>query len=502
MSRDNPEDMKGVIAKGSAITGAVTVLMRIVNFVGALYLLRILEPTDFGVVALAMLLVGALSLFADLGMGPALIYSSHNRNTVAFQAFVMSTVFSATLSLLIYINADYFAGLLGAPEISPVLAYMAFYLFIATASTIPFCSLRKDLRFKQIGFITFFSAITVTLVQLCFAFFGFGLWSLVFGAIAGVTVKAALAWWFCSERYWLKPARWDWQVHRDLLRFGLQTTGTGIISYAYSNFDDWLIGRVLGTTALGYYTKAYDLTHKTTNQISRNIIGVVFFPAYARLRNDLERLTRAYLKSLGFVLIVMTPLGLGMLILAPDLVRILFGEKWLPMVPVMQIYAVVILTRPISENSAPLFQSLGKPGFNFRAGLLVLVILVPLSLLFVADGITGVALAVAIAHFSGMCFNVYQANSLLTGTAIQSIRLMISIFACGLLMAVVLIMLKAQLTNSGASIVELHDLLILIAVGALSYGLSVFFTQRAFLLEVIGLAVSVLKKGRKSKTKL
>ena len=69
----------------------------------------------------------------------------------------------------------------------------------------------------------------------------------------------------------------------------------------------------------------------------------MFFPAYARVAGDKLRLTRAYVKSLSFVLIIMTPLAFGMLVLASDLVRVLFGEKWLPMVPVMQIYAAVLL---------------------------------------------------------------------------------------------------------------------------------------------------------------
>ena len=435
MNSSKPDGVKSAAAKGSAITGAVTILMRIINFVAALYLLRILEPNDFGVVALAMLLVSALSLFADLGMGPALIYSSHDRRAVAFQAFVMSMTFSTALSLLVFLNAGFLARLLGSPHISPVIEIMALYLFISTASTIPFCILRKDMLFKKIGYITFLSEITITLVQLVLAFLGFGLWSLVAGRIAGASVRTITAWSLCPERNWLKPGRWDWAVHFDLLKFGIQSTGSGALSYAYSNFDDWLIGRTLGTTALGFYTKAYDLTHTTTNRIGRNIIRVVFFPAYSKIRDNKARLTRAYIKSLGFILICMTPLAFGFLVLASDIVRILFGEKWLPMVPVMKIYAVVILTRPVSENSAPLFQALGKPGFNFKAGLLVLFIVIPLSLLLVSYGIAGVALAVAIAHFAGMAFNVYQTSILLAGTVGRTISLMLQIYASGVLMA-------------------------------------------------------------------
>ena len=502
MSSSKSDGVKNAVAKGSAISGAVTVSLRIVNFLGALYLLRVLEPNDFGVVALAMLLVGALNLFSDLGMGAALIYSNHDRRTVAFQAFVLSTAFSAILSSIILFNAEFFASFLGAPDdISPVLSCMALYLFISTASTIPFCSLRKDMLFKQIGYITFFSEITVTFVQLALAFLGFGLWSLVFGRLAGAIARTALAWWHCTDRYWLQPGRWNWSVQRDLLGFGFQSTGSGIVAYAYSNFDDWIIGRALGTTALGFYSKAYELTHGTTNRISRNIIRVVFFPAYARVAGDKVRLTRAYVKSLSFVLIIMTPLAFGMLVLASDLVRVLFGEKWLPMVPVMQIYAAVLLTRPVSENSAPLFQALGKPGFNLRAGLLVLIILAPLSLLMVSDGIVGVALAVAIAHFAGMTFNVYQVNTLLSGTAGSSVKLMLLTFFSGLFMAAVLVASKHMISDGGTRLIGVSELVLLIALGTLIYGSSIFLTQRAFVTEIFALVFAMVGRKAKRNTK-
>lgn len=502
MKINQPESVRNAAAKGTAIAGGVTVLLRIINFVAALYLLRILEPTDFGLVALAMLVVGALSLFADLGMGPALIYSSHDRRTVAFQAFVMSMGFSGLLSLLVYCNVDSLAALFSEPRLVEVLKYMSFYLFISTASTVPFCMLRKDMAFKQIGYTTFLSECTVTLVQLVLAFLGFGVWSLVAGRIAGGSVRTLTSWWLCPGWDWLRPGRWDWTVHRDLLKYGVQSTGGGVLAYAYSNFDNWLIGRTMGTASLGFYTKAYDLTHTTTNRFSRNIVRIVFFPAYAKIRDNKVRLTRAYLKSLSFILIFMTPLAFGTIALAEDLVRVMFGAKWLPMVPAMQIFAAVILTRPVSENSAPLFQALGKPIYNVQAGLVVLAIMIPLALMFVSMGIVGVALAVAFAHLGGMLFNVYQANTLLKGSAVPSFRLMFSIFLSGALMGGLVLVGKYLLTDGAGTALGIWELILLIACGSLVYVAAIWFTQRDFVMEIVELTktnlVPKLKRSRKA----
>ncbi len=494
-----PGNVKRAAAEGTAITGLVIVLLRVINFVAALYLLRILDPSDFGVVALAMLVVSAFNLFSDLGMGPALVHSDHDRRTAAYQAFVTSTLFSSSLSLLVYFNAQWLANFLDAPDVAPVIEWMSLYIVVGSLSTIPFSLLRKEMSFKQVGLVTFVSVLTVTIVQVVLAFLGFGLWSLVAGQIAGVAMRVFVSWWLCPGWDWIKPGRWDWKVHRDLMRFGIPTTGSGLLSYCNTNFDDWIVGRYLGTTALGFYSKAYDLTHKTTNRIARNVVGVVFFPMYAKISSDKARLSRAYVKSLSFILIIMTPLAFGTFVLVGDLVRILFGEKWLPMVPVMQIYAIVIFMRPISENSSPLFMSLGKPNYNLHAGLVLLVCLVPLSVYWLPHGIAGVASAVAVAHFFGMAFNVYQANRLLPGTAKQSVGLMLVASVNGLMMAVAMVAAKYALVDNSAGELDLLGLILVLLAGAACYCLAIFVTQRVFLQELLELVVSMLRRRTRSK---
>ena len=501
MNSNRSDGVKNAAAEGTAITGLVIVLIRIVNFVAALYLLRILEPNDFGVVALAMLLVSAVNLFSDLGMGPALIFSSHDRRTVAFQGFVTSLLFSASLSLLVFFNAEWIAGLLNAPHVVPIIKCMSVYIVIGSISTIPFSILRKEMSFKRIGHITFWSEVTTTLVQVILAFLGFGLWSLVYGRIAGVGVRAIVSWWLCPGWDWIKPGQWNWKIHRDLLGFGVQSTSSSLLSYCHSNFDDWIVGRFLGTTALGFYSKAYDLTHQMTNRIARNVVGVVFFPVYAKIRGDMVRLSAAYLKSLSLILIIMAPLAFGNIVLAEDLVRILFGAKWLPMVPVMQIYAAIILTRPISQNSAPLFMSLGKPNYNVHAGLVVLVLVVPLSLYWLSYGIVGVATAVAVAHFFGMAFNIYQANLLLPGTASKSLKLILVAVINGAFMAIVVFAAKYGLTVKAGGQLDMFGLMLVLLLGIATYCLAIFLTQRVFVQELVGLLVSIVRRRSKGNRK-
>jgi len=473
--------------------------MRPVNLFASLYLLRILDPSDFGIVALAMLLLTTSNLFSDLGMGVAVIHSSYDRGKIAFQSFVTMMGFSGLFFVLVFTNTALFAELMGAPEIEPIIRWLSFYILIDTASTIPTSLLRKDLMFDKIGLSTFLSEMTLTVVQLVMALLGFGLWSLVVGLLMGSAVKTITSWWFCPGWDWIQPKRWDRTIQRSLLGYGMQATGSGIISYLHSHFDDWLIGRTLGSVALGFYSKAYDLTHSTMNRIGKDIIRVVFFPSYTKIRDDQVRLARAYIKSVKLVLIIMVPAAFGILASAPEIVKVLWGAKWAEMIPVLQIYAVAILTRPISENVGPLFQALGKPNFNMRAGLLLMAIAIPLSLLLLRHGITGVAIAVVIGHTIGMIYNVYQANTLVPGTARDTVKVMGSMLFIGALMGSVVFAAKLYALQASGGTLNFIGLILLVALGAIVYVTALFIWQRAFITEMFNIGLAVI--GPKLKMK-
>lgn len=511
------------------ITGAVTMIMRPINLIASIYLLRILDPTDFGLVALAMLLVTTSYMFCDLGMGSALIHTSLDRGKAAFQSFLTSSIFSCLLFSVIYFNTGFFAQLLGAPKLQPILQCLAFYLLIDPASTIPISLLRKDLLFDKVGLTSFLGEISMTLTQVLMAFFGFGLWSLVIGRLVGSSVSTLSAWLLCPGWDWIKPKSWDKEIQRSLFSYGMQSTGSGAVSYIHSHFDDWLVGRMLGANALGFYSKAYEFTHQAMNRLGKNVLKVVFFPSFNKIQDDKPRLARAYTKSVRVVLLIIIPVAFGVMSLAPDIIHVLFGDKWMPMVVVLQIYAFAVLTRPISENSSSLFQAVGKPSYNLRAGLLLLAVMVPLSLILLPYGIAGVAIAVVIGHIVGVAFNIYQANMLVPGTARQTLSVMASMLVIGIIMACVLIVTKLfiilytrypenfidlvgnadyeRLYNLMRHVIPLNwlDFLLtpapisetglaaLVVLGALVYFIAVMLGQRAFVMEILQMLLTIIE---------
>jgi O-antigen/teichoic acid export membrane protein len=180
--------------------------------------------------------------------------------------------------------------------------------------------------------------------------------------------------------------------------------------------------------------------------------------------------------------------AVGIFILAEAIVTVLFGEKWLSIIPVWQIFSLYALTRPISANASPLFMAVGKPGYNLHASLLGLAVVIPLVLWLIGPlGIIGVAAAVSVSHLVTMVFNVYQVNRLLPGTARQTMMLNFPFAITGGLMALGVQLAKVPLLQQTGGEYNIISLVLLIAIGGLIYLSLTLILQRELLKEIFGL---------------
>jgi PST family polysaccharide transporter len=487
-------------ARNSIVSGGVVLLLRPLNLVISIILARLLAPSDFGVVALALVLIETSDLVTSLGLGPALVQSQHERKKTVFPAFVLVMLVGLFFFSLLQAGSAQLAQFLGDPQTGPVLAALSYMILLNGLTLVPHSLLRKDLLHERISLASLITEVIYGITVVTLAYLGYGLWSIVYARLLSKLSNAILCWLFCPGWDWLIPQPWDWPVVKGLVRYGLQSVAGGLLSYFHTHWDDWLVGRSLGTQALGYYSQAYNFSNGTLGRLSRTVIGSVFFSSYAQIQNDKERLARAYLKSVHLVLLLTTPLALGLWVTAPELVSVVLGEKWLPMIPALQVYAFMILTRPVSENAAPLFQAVGLQMHNVRAGLLLVAVMVPLALLLLPYGFVGVAVAVVVSHFAGVAYNIYQMNGLLPGTALQTRRLGMPIFFASGVMVIAVLAAKSQWARSVGSTETIGGLALFVGVGVLVYGLIILFTQRDLMREVIGLmraALTPRKQRRK-----
>ncbi|MEM7330571.1 MAG: oligosaccharide flippase family protein [Chloroflexota bacterium] len=480
------------------LTTAATVALRPINLAASFLLLRWLSPEEFGSVALAMILFQTSNLFTGLGLGSALIHTQLDRKKVAFYTFSMMMAFALVLFVVVNLFLENIAGLIAKPEdvagLLPIMRPLSFLILINTASTIPTSILKKDLLFGRVSTFNLIQQLTYTFVALGFAISGFGVWSLVIARLSSSSIKTISSWLMCPGWDWITPKRWDLGISRELLTYGLPNMWGGLLNYFHTHWDDLLVGRVFGEAILGFYTKAYDLTNSTIKQFSDNVIGAVFFPSYAKIQDDPIRLSRIYIKSVQLVMLIVVPLAFGAMSVAPELVRVLWGADWIPMIPILQVYGFMLLSRPVSTNTSPLFLALGKPNFNARAGYVLLFVMLPLAFLLLDLGVMGIAYAVVASHFVGAVFNVYQVNTLLPGSARKTARAIFPTVMAGIMMYLVVILFKQPLLSIWGEQYGFSGLFSLIILGGLVYTPIVFVIQWSLIQEILQLIRPMLEK--------
>lgn len=216
-------------------------------------------------------------------------------------------------------------------------------------------------------------------------------WALVFGSLAGNLVR-------CIISYTIHPYKpclsLDLGKTKELFGYGKWVLGSRILIYVGAHIAKIFVGRLVGVAALGFYEMAYQISNVSAAEITY-AIGRVAFPVYAKIQDHRVRLLQVYFRITRLTFAISIPIAIGIIFLAPDFTRIFLGEKWLPMVPAMQLLAGAGLIKSIVSTGSPLFTSSGHPNFEFYVQLIRGVIMVigiyPLTTYM---GIPGAALCV------------------------------------------------------------------------------------------------------------
>lgn len=371
-------------------------------FLTTVVLARLLAPEQFGVVALALLAIQYLDAIGDLGISEALVYQRDNIDRAANVAFVISICSGVGLATLAYLGAPAFAAFYDEPEVGPMLQVLALTLIISAFGQTQMALLTKELRFRQKMVPDLSRNLVKGVASIALAFAGFGAWSLVWGQALGATATT-LALWAIAR--WRPRLTWDAQVARQMVRYGGQVVLIQMLSVVWATADYLIIGKLLGRAELAYYQQAFRITDLLIINFAF-VVGKVLFPSYAKVSHDRSRLEQGYLSTIRYMSLITLPISVGLCIVAPMFVVLVFGERWLPMVPALQFLALRAGLSTLSFNGGHLLKAIGRPdvvNYQVLAKLVVLVITVlltvPYGFVAVAAGQVGVVLFVIAMDF-------------------------------------------------------------------------------------------------------
>ncbi|MFO0907029.1 MAG: lipopolysaccharide biosynthesis protein [Isosphaeraceae bacterium] len=348
--------------RGGSILIACKWAAQIVSWTVTLAVARLLSPEDYGVVAAAGVLLGLSDLFAEAGVGRALVQKPGITPRDYDRAFTLSLVLSLGCYAMLFASAPAAARFLRTPELTTVLPVMGVVILLVPYRTVPQGILDRNLQLKSQGVLFLISTGLQAATVFGLALAGAGYWSLVLGAtLARLFECVSLA----AVTGWRPRVVADLHGSRALLSYGLWISGGSFLWYFYSNSDFAVVGRLEGPVVLGYYSLAFQLMSLPAQKITANI-NQVAFPVFCRLQGDRAKVREWFLRLSVLMNAVVLPTLLGGALVAADGMQTLFGAKWLPAVLPFRILCVVGLLSVISSSLVSLLNALGRPDVNFR----------------------------------------------------------------------------------------------------------------------------------------
>lgn len=409
MARSDNSNIARQMVGGSIYSVAASVITITLGFLRALVMARLLLPEHFGVTTLALFYMNLAGQFRALGVDSAMIHRREPDDDVMATYFtirvgqiaVSTVVVIALIPLLGRIHAD-------LPLLpSVLLAYAAISIFKGF-NGVQTTILSKRLAFRELAITDVISSIAMTMVGPLLAWMGFGVWSIVAELGSGI-LSRAIAIWFIY-RAWRPRLGWNGQVARWFWAYGSRMWAGSNIAFLLDRFDDWWTGTFLGANPLGYYSRAYEFAGYPRRVIANPVLSV-FFPGFAQLQDDRQRLSRAFFRPTSLMVRAGGLFSLVSVLLAPEFVRLFLGERWVPMILTFQLMIVYTLFDPLQLAASNLLAATGHPNAILRARIIQALIFLPaVPLLGSRMGIEGVALAANLMVLVGAFFLFQKTN--------------------------------------------------------------------------------------------
>lgn len=355
---------KSSVARGAIITVAMRWTDRVVGFASTLILARLLVPEDFGIIAMASLVVGLVDAFLALGVHVSLI-QNHNAGPAHYNtAWTLRLAQLGAAAALIFLAAPFAADYFNDTRIVPVLRFMALGMLLMGTENIGIVTFQKEMRFGLDFSFTFQKRIAAFIITIFTAWWLRNYWALVIGSLGGRIIGVYLSY----RMHPMRP-RFSTEKLREIFSVSQWMMMSSIATYLSRNLDNMILGRHTNATVVGGYSLANEISAMPTTEILAPL-NRVLFPAFVAAKKNLEELKKLYLLAQGVQSLVGMAAGAGLALVAHEAVAVLLGEKWLFIVPFVQILALGYVIESVSNSSAYILITLGKA----RAAALVSVI--------------------------------------------------------------------------------------------------------------------------------
>lgn len=402
-------------------------------FVINVVLARFLLPQDFGLVAMIMVFTGFAAVFAEMGLGTSLVQKRDIQEIHLTSVFWVNVVVGLFLAILFMALSPLIAAFYQEALLIPMSMVLAFNFLVGGLGIVHRALRIKSLDFKTVSIVELIAIGFSGSVAITMALFGLGVWSLVAQSLISSIITVLLFW---KTVDWRPGFRFSRHAVMDLFNFSINLLGTRFLNYWARNLDNLLVGRVIGSKALGLYGRAYAFVLYPLSNVSQ-VISRVMFPVMSAVQNEKQRVKRLQLKTARAVGLVTFPAMLGLFVVAEPFVIVLLGEQWVGAIPILKIFSLLGMVQSIINLNGNLYLSQGRTDLQFKVSLFLQSNIMIAIIIGLKWGVMGVAIAYSIASIINTYPSFRFAGGLVDLRWMEYLKNLSGVFACAAAMAVI-----------------------------------------------------------------
>ncbi len=334
------------------------------RFTLGVILARLLSPEDYGIVALVMVITEVLVIFVDSGFAVGLIQGKNVTKKDFSTVFYFNIGISFIISLLLFSSSSYLAGYYDNVKVEAICKFVSIIFFFQAFSITQRAYLTREINFKYQAIIDFLTGLTSQIIAIYLAYKGYSYWALLIKYAIAVTLQNIFYWFYSG---WKPSLIFEFSRLKIIWKFSSKIFYSGLWSQIINRIDFFIIAKIFNPQILGYYSqgKNYAMLPAT---ILTNISTNALFPVFSRIQDDFAKRENLYLKVKKIIIFLCTPMFSFLIIFANPIIYLVFGSKWLPMVPYFILFCLYGYIYVINALKVNFLNSIGHPQYILHYG--------------------------------------------------------------------------------------------------------------------------------------
>ncbi|MBJ2356837.1 lipopolysaccharide biosynthesis protein [Sphaerochaeta sp. S2] len=442
-----------------------------IQFVIQIILARLLLPTDYGIVALVVVFITIANVFVNGGLSASVIQKKDVDELDYSSIFFTSLLVAAITYLLLYFSAPWIASFYANTNLISVIRILALTLFPGALNSLQIAIISRKMQFKRLFISNIGAGLLSGIIGISLAYLGYGVYALVFQQLINQTIITIILWFSLK---WRPKLGFSILRVRNLFAYGWKILISSLINTLYRDIRGLLIGKIYSPAMLGYYNRGQQFPQVIVANIDSSIKAVMF-PALSANQDSLlkiKTMTRRAMKTSSFLL---SPILVGMIVIAQPLVRFLLTEKWLPSVPYLQLFCIAYLFWPLQTANIQAIKAIGRSDVFLKCEIIKICFGTALLLISLPFGVIYIALGQVVTELISYFINIYPVKKYISYGYTEQVKDVLPSVMLASIMGVLIL----QLNRIAFSPIELISLQI-ICGGGFYFGLAAILKLESF----------------------